>query len=68
MDEMNFLCKNCGHTFEWHEQSIHELWFCDHMDDLGNFCDCNNFVIKRATGKDGDEIEVQYDSETYKWN
>jgi hypothetical protein len=64
MDEMNFPCKNCGHAFKWHQQSTFELWYCDYDDN----CICNYFARKVASGDDGDEIEVQYDSESYRWN
>lgn len=68
MDEMNIICKNCGHSFSLHEQSTHEIWFCDYEGSNGNFCICNEFVVRQATGDDGDEIQVSYDSESYKWN
>lgn len=68
MGELIPICKNCGHSFRLHEQSTHEIWFCDFEDSGGNFCICNEFVVRKATGDDGDEIEVQYDSESYRWN
>ena len=64
MDEMSFLCRNCGHTFKVHQQATFGLWYCDFEDR----CTCNNFERKYATGTDGDEIEVQYDSDSYRWN
>ena len=64
MDEMSFPCKNCGHAFKLHQQATFGLWYCDFEDR----CECNYFERKQATGKDGDEIEVQYDSESYRWN
>ena len=64
MSELDFPCKNCGHAFSWHEQSTFELWYCD----FEGSCQCNYFERKQAAGTDGDEIEVQYDSEAYRWN
>lgn len=68
MDELTPICKNCGHSFKFHESSTNNIWFCDFEDSMGNFCICNEFVAKRATGDDGDEIEVPYTSESYRWN
>lgn len=64
MDELNFLCRNCGHAFKLHQIATFGLWYCDFEDR----CPCNNFERKQASGRDGDEIEVQYDSESYRWN
>ena len=68
MDEMSFLCNNCGHSFRDHQQSAFDLWYCDFEDESGGYCNCNYFERKRASGRDGDEIEVQYDSDSYRWN
>jgi len=64
MDELNFLCRNCDHALKWHQQATFGLWYCDFED----ICECNYFERKQASGMDGDEIEVQYDSESYRWN
>jgi len=64
MDEMTFICKNCGHSFLFHQQATFELWYFD-FDDSG---ECNYFERKYASGTDGDEIEVQYDNDSYRWN
>jgi len=64
MDELEFLCK-CGHSFRLHQQSTFDLWYCDGDEET---CECNYFERKRASGRDGDEIEVQYDSDSYRWN
>ena len=64
MDEMNLICINCGHAFKCHQQSTFELWYCDYEDS----CPCNDFKQKRAAGTKDDPIEVQYDSESYRWN
>ncbi len=64
MDELDFLCKNCEHSFRLHQQATFEFWYCDY----DNSCQCNYFERKRATGTDGDEIEVQYDSDSHRWN
>jgi len=69
MDELTPICRNCGHSFKLHEQSTYEIWFCDFEDSSSsNFCICNEFVVKRTIGDDGDEIQVPYDNESYKWN
>jgi len=64
MDEMTFICKNCGHSFLFHQQATFELWYCDFDDS----CECNYFERKHASGTEGDEIEVQYDGDSYRWN
>jgi hypothetical protein len=67
MEELT--CKNCGHSFKDHEQSTYDIWYCDAQDgEFGELCNCNYFESKRAAGTDGDEIEVPYDSESYRWN
>ena len=66
MDKL--ICQNCGHSFKVHEQSTIGLWFCDGVDEDGIFCSCNEFVQRRATGKDGDEIIVPYDDQSYRYN
>ena len=66
MEEL--MCKNCNHEFKLHQQSTYEVWFCDFEDRYGEFCNCNYFESDRATGADGDEIEVPYDDQSYKWN
>jgi len=69
MDEMNFPCKNCGHAFKWHQMATFELWYCDEVDlESGTYCTCNYFERKQASGADGDEIEVQFDNDSYRWN
>lgn len=68
MAELTPICKNCGHSFALHEQSTHAIWFCDFEDSGGNYCICNEFVVKRATGDDGDEIQLPFDSNSYRWN
>ena len=62
----NLICFNCGHDFKFHQQSI-DAWFCDFEDDLGQWCNCNEFYHK-AAGINGDEFVVPYDSESYRWN
>ena len=64
MEDMNILCKNCGHSFKWHQQATYELWFCD----FANTCECNEFIKTVGKGTEDDPIEVLYDSESYKWN
>lgn len=64
MSELDFPCQNCGHAFKWHQMSTFELWYCDFEDN----CQCNYFERKRAKGTAEDEIEVQYDSDSYRWN
>ena len=69
MDEMSFPCKNCSHAFKFHQQATFELWYCDDIDEeAGTYCNCNYFERKQATGTPGDEIEVQYDNDSYRWN
>jgi hypothetical protein len=68
MEELGPFCNNCGHDFKWHQQSTYGAWFCDFENELGEYCNCNYFEPKRAAGTDGDEIEVPYDSESYRWN
>ena len=68
MDELNFPCKNCGHPFFMHELATFDLWYCDAVDEFGIFCNCNYFERKYASGHAGDEIEVDYDNESYRWN
>lgn len=68
MEDLGPFCKNCSHGFKIHEQSVLGLWFCDWQDEFGVYCTCNNFESKRAAGTDGDEIEVPYDDQSYKWN
>jgi hypothetical protein len=61
---VNTLCRLCGHPFKMHECGFDQVvWWCKD----GN-CSCDEFVPSVGSGKDGDEIEVQYDSESYKWN
>jgi hypothetical protein len=61
------ICLNCGHSFKIHQQTIDDLWFCDFEDELGQWCNCNEFYHK-AAGTQEDPIEVSYDSESYRWN
>lgn len=68
MDEMSFPCKNCDHAFKYHQQSTFELWYCDFGDDVDGYCTCNYFERKQAIGTSEDEIEVQYNSDSYRWN
>jgi hypothetical protein len=68
MEEIGPFCKNCGHSFDWHEQSFDDFWFCDFEDDFEEYCTCNHFEQKRAAGTKEDPVEVPYDSESYKWN
>jgi hypothetical protein len=68
MENIGPFCKNCNHDFKWHEQSFDDIWFCDFENEFGDLCNCAYFASKRAAGTDGDEIEVQYDSESYRWN
>jgi hypothetical protein len=66
MDPLNVLCKLCSHPFKDHSCSEDlRMWWCN--GDLGS-CVCDNYYPKEASGKDGDEIQVPYDSESYKWN
>ena len=67
MEELGPWCKHCGHPFKLHEQSTLQIWFCDYEDEFG-YCPCNNFEPKRAAGTENDPTEVQYDSESYRWN
>jgi hypothetical protein len=68
VEDLGPWCKNCGHSFKMHEQSTLNVWFCDKMNEFGEFCTCNCFESKRSSGTQDDPIEVQYDSESYKWN
>jgi len=68
MADLGPWCKNCGHSFKIHEQSTYQIWFCDAVDEFGEYCNCNLFEPKRAAGTQDDPIEVQYDGESYKWN
>jgi hypothetical protein len=69
MEELGPWCKNCSHSFKVHEQSVLGLWFCDAQDDeFGEYCNCNYFEYKQGDGTDGNEFEVPYDSESYRWN
>jgi hypothetical protein len=67
VEEVGPFCSNCNHSFEVHEQSVDGLWYCDFEDEFGEYCDCTEFYQK-ATGMYGDEIEVPYTSDSYKWN
>lgn len=69
MEELGPWCKNCNHSFKLHQQSATpKLWFCDFEDEFGECCNCNLFEQKRAKGTQDDPIEVQYDSESYRYN
>jgi primosomal protein N' len=69
MEDLGPWCKNCSHSFRVHQQSTYQVWFCDAVDnEFGECCDCNSFEQKRAAGTDGDEIEVPYDNQSYRWN
>lgn len=64
MEPLDLPCFLCGHKFRDHNQTENlRLWWCD----IGD-CPCDSFVPSKATGKDGDEIQVSYDSESYRWN
>lgn len=65
MDELSFICRNCNHVLRFHQLTTFGIWYCDAIDEK---CSCINFERKHATGTDGDEIEVNYDSESYRWN
>ena len=67
MEDLNLFCFNCGHSFKVHEQSVDDLWFCDFEDELGQYCDCNEYS-HRGSGIDGDEFTVPYDNDSYRWN
>lgn len=65
MEDMNILCRNCGHSFKWHQVSADpSLWFCD----FAGTCECNEFIKTVGAGTEDDPIEVMYDSESYKYN
>lgn len=65
MEEL--ICMNCQHSFKFHEQSM-DAWFCDFADELGQWCNCNEFIKTVGKGTEEDPIEVSYDSESYRWN
>ena len=66
MEKLN-LCATCNHDLEWHQETSYG-WLCDELQDNGEYCACDAFIPKRASGRDGDEIEVPYDNESYRWN
>ena len=64
VNALDVLCYLCGHAFRFHNTTENlKLWWCD----VGN-CGCDDFIPTKATGKDGDEIQVPYDSDSFRWN
>jgi len=61
---MDFLCKNCNHSFNWHQQATFELWYCD----FEGSCQCNYFERKQAADAGREDIKVQYENDSYRWN
>ena len=68
MEKLGPFCKHCSHNFKLHQQNSLNLWFCDGEDEFGEYCTCNYFEPKSALSTDGNEIELPYDSESYRWN
>lgn len=62
---IDILCKNCEHTFWYHNRdSVGFTWYCA----FGKDCLCNSYEPVPPLGTPGNEIVVQYDNMSYKYN
>jgi hypothetical protein len=64
MDNFELFCKNCDHSFKYHNASDFNMsWWCEY----GGNCLCEAFVIKKIT-KNGKKSELDDNLDGFRHN